>query len=280
MVLLTDGEDLEKSGVQTAQSLAEKGVMIFTGGRRHPAGSPIRLVNELEFPSSCGTRPERRAKATLTKPRSPQLRRRRMRGYQPLGTLARAWKRCAGRWRTRAGRQPAKSAIAVSVVSSRWLCTTFPAWSRKNSETPSSFTSRMGLPAAVPTPTVKIMTPFLPATARLDAGLLQILPVGEQHHDLAAIVLFHRPIGFIQGASRCPCPARACLLASTASRASRKRVIIKRQRTLQKRLAREGHQAHAPAPVPLHEIQDRILGAGQAVRLHVGRQHAAGNNPG
>ena len=46
MVLLTDGEDLEKSGVRTAQELAQKGIVVFAIGVGTAAGSPIRIVNE------------------------------------------------------------------------------------------------------------------------------------------------------------------------------------------------------------------------------------------
>ncbi len=41
MVLLTDGEDLEKAGVETANKLAEKGVVVFTVGVGTPAGSVV-----------------------------------------------------------------------------------------------------------------------------------------------------------------------------------------------------------------------------------------------
>lgn len=46
LVLVTDGEDLEKSGVKEAQTLAEKGIVIHTIGVGTAAGSPIRIVNE------------------------------------------------------------------------------------------------------------------------------------------------------------------------------------------------------------------------------------------
>jgi len=46
LVLLTDGEDLEKSGVQAAEALAKKGVMIFTVGVGTPSGSELHFVNE------------------------------------------------------------------------------------------------------------------------------------------------------------------------------------------------------------------------------------------
>ncbi len=41
MVLVTDGEDLEKTGIARARQLADKGVVVFTIGVGTPAGSPI-----------------------------------------------------------------------------------------------------------------------------------------------------------------------------------------------------------------------------------------------
>jgi Ca-activated chloride channel family protein len=46
MVLITDGEDLEKSGVQTAAALAKKGVVVFTVGVGTPSGSEIQIFND------------------------------------------------------------------------------------------------------------------------------------------------------------------------------------------------------------------------------------------
>jgi Ca-activated chloride channel homolog len=45
VVLLTDGEDLEKSGVATAKSLGTNGVVVYTVGVGTPLGSEIRMVN-------------------------------------------------------------------------------------------------------------------------------------------------------------------------------------------------------------------------------------------
>jgi Ca-activated chloride channel homolog len=45
VVLVTDGEDLEKGGVQTAQSLATNGVVVFTIGVGSPAGTDIQVRN-------------------------------------------------------------------------------------------------------------------------------------------------------------------------------------------------------------------------------------------
>jgi Ca-activated chloride channel family protein len=46
LVVLTDGEDLEKGGVRTAEQLAKKGVVVFTVGVGTPAGAEIQLLNE------------------------------------------------------------------------------------------------------------------------------------------------------------------------------------------------------------------------------------------
>ena len=46
MILVTDGEDLEKSGVTTAKALAEKGIMVHTIGVGTAGGSPIKILND------------------------------------------------------------------------------------------------------------------------------------------------------------------------------------------------------------------------------------------
>jgi Ca-activated chloride channel family protein len=46
LILLTDGEDLEKSGIKTAEALAKKGVVVFTVGVGTPAGAELHFVNE------------------------------------------------------------------------------------------------------------------------------------------------------------------------------------------------------------------------------------------
>ena len=45
VVLLTDGEDLEKSGIAAAKRLATSGVVVFTIGVGTPAGKEIQTVN-------------------------------------------------------------------------------------------------------------------------------------------------------------------------------------------------------------------------------------------
>jgi hypothetical protein len=46
MVLVSDGEDLEKAGITQAKNLGENGTVIYTVGVGTPAGSPIQIVNE------------------------------------------------------------------------------------------------------------------------------------------------------------------------------------------------------------------------------------------
>jgi Ca-activated chloride channel homolog len=46
LVLLTDGEDLEKSGIRVAEQLAKQGVVVFTVGVGTPTGAEIEFVNE------------------------------------------------------------------------------------------------------------------------------------------------------------------------------------------------------------------------------------------
>jgi Ca-activated chloride channel family protein len=45
-VVLTDGEDLEKGGVRTAEALAKEGVVVFTVGVGTASGAEIEFVNE------------------------------------------------------------------------------------------------------------------------------------------------------------------------------------------------------------------------------------------
>lgn len=46
LILLTDGEDLEKGGIKQAEDLAKKGVVIFTIGVGTPAGAEIQFLTE------------------------------------------------------------------------------------------------------------------------------------------------------------------------------------------------------------------------------------------
>ncbi len=46
LVLITDGEDLEKGGIRMAESLAKKGVVIFTIGVGTPAGAELKVTDD------------------------------------------------------------------------------------------------------------------------------------------------------------------------------------------------------------------------------------------
>jgi Ca-activated chloride channel homolog len=46
LVLLTDGEDLEKGGITTAAALAKQGVVVFALGVGTPTGAQIQILNE------------------------------------------------------------------------------------------------------------------------------------------------------------------------------------------------------------------------------------------
>ena len=46
LILVTDGEDLEKKGVTKAKELADNGIVVYTIGVGTTAGSPIQFVNE------------------------------------------------------------------------------------------------------------------------------------------------------------------------------------------------------------------------------------------
>ena len=50
IILVTDGEDLQKDGVKTAEALAKKGVEVFSVGVGTPAGAEIRVLNERGIP--------------------------------------------------------------------------------------------------------------------------------------------------------------------------------------------------------------------------------------
>jgi Ca-activated chloride channel homolog len=45
LILLSDGEDLEKSGVKTARALAQNGIQVFAIGVGTPAGTPIQTID-------------------------------------------------------------------------------------------------------------------------------------------------------------------------------------------------------------------------------------------
>ena len=87
LVLLTDGEDLEQTGVRTAGELAKKGLVVFAVGVGTPAGSQIQFVNEQGVP---GVVRDERGQVVLSRLDEATLQAiaQATRGvYQPLGPL-------------------------------------------------------------------------------------------------------------------------------------------------------------------------------------------------
>jgi Ca-activated chloride channel family protein len=87
MVLLTDGEDLEKTGINTAQQLASQGVVVFTVGVGTASGSAIQIttpqgITGLLRDQKGGLVQSRLDEATLRAIAETTHGR-----YQPLGTL-------------------------------------------------------------------------------------------------------------------------------------------------------------------------------------------------
>jgi Ca-activated chloride channel family protein len=87
IVLLTDGEDLEKSGVRTAESLAEEGIVVFAVGVGTEAGADIRVLNEqgqLDFVRDSSGQPVRSRLDETTLRKIAQTTKG---NYYPLGPL-------------------------------------------------------------------------------------------------------------------------------------------------------------------------------------------------
>src|SRR5260221_7410799 len=110
-----------------------------------------------------------------------------------------------------------------------------------------------------------------------NARLFEILPVGEQDHDFAAVVLLHRPIALIESAPDVRARDRDGLLVLSQEGLA-EGVIVERERALQKGLARKGDQPHSASPMTLHKIENRILVAPEPIRPYVLRQHAPETN--
>jgi Ca-activated chloride channel family protein len=87
MVMLTDGEDLEKSGVRTAEALAQKGILIFTVGIGTAAGSPIAIVNEQGAPDFVRDENGKVVQSRLDEAGLAEIAKVTRGSYHPLGTL-------------------------------------------------------------------------------------------------------------------------------------------------------------------------------------------------
>jgi Ca-activated chloride channel family protein len=87
LVLLTDGEDLEKGGIKVAETLAKQGVVVFTVGVGTPAGSEIQLVNEQGRPELVHDNKGEVVQSHLDEPTLRQIARLTHGAYYPLGPV-------------------------------------------------------------------------------------------------------------------------------------------------------------------------------------------------
>jgi Ca-activated chloride channel family protein len=87
LVLITDGEDLEKAGVRTAERLAKEGVVIFTIGVGTPAGSEIQIINEQGRPEFVRDSKGEMVRSRLDEPTLRNIAQTTHGAYYPLGPL-------------------------------------------------------------------------------------------------------------------------------------------------------------------------------------------------
>jgi Ca-activated chloride channel family protein len=87
LVLVTDGEDLEKSGVATAKSLADKGIVVHAIGVGTANGSAIRVVNERGVPELLRDRDGGIVQSRLDETTLTEIAQATHGTYQPLGPL-------------------------------------------------------------------------------------------------------------------------------------------------------------------------------------------------
>lgn len=87
MVLVTDGEDLEQTGVRTAQQLAQERVVIFTIGVGTPLGSTIQYLNDQGVPQLVRDRQGNPVQSRLDEQTLRAIAEATGGSYQPLGYL-------------------------------------------------------------------------------------------------------------------------------------------------------------------------------------------------
>jgi Ca-activated chloride channel homolog len=87
LVLLTDGEDLEHSGVRTAETLAKQGVVVFTVGVGTPAGGEIQLLNDQGRPELVRDSRGEAVRSRLDEPILRNIAQATHGAYYPLGPL-------------------------------------------------------------------------------------------------------------------------------------------------------------------------------------------------
>jgi len=87
LVLLTDGEDLEKGGVRTAEELTKNGVVVFTIGIGTPAGSEIQILTEQGKPELVRNSKGEVVRSRLDEPTLRAIAQATHGAYYPLGSI-------------------------------------------------------------------------------------------------------------------------------------------------------------------------------------------------
>ncbi len=107
---------------------------------------------------------------------------------------------------------------------------------------------------------------------RFQRAVVVVLAVGEQHERLVMILFFERLERLVNRRRQ----RRAALwnrVHIQRLHALLERRVVNRQRTFQKRIARERHQAHAVSAGTLHQFQRGQLRPRQPVRRNVRCEH-------
>src|SRR6516164_5519936 len=87
LILLTDGEDLEKGGIRTAEDLAKNGVVVFTLGIGTPAGSEIQILTEQGKPELVRDSKGEVVRSRLDEPTLRSIAQATHGAYYPLGAI-------------------------------------------------------------------------------------------------------------------------------------------------------------------------------------------------
>jgi Ca-activated chloride channel family protein len=87
LVLLTDGEDLEKGGVRTAEDLAKKEVVVFTTGVGTPAGAEIQILTDQGKPELVRDSKGEVVRSRLDEPTLRAIAQTTHGAYYPLGAI-------------------------------------------------------------------------------------------------------------------------------------------------------------------------------------------------
>ena len=104
VILLTDGEDLEKSGIKKAEALAKEGVMVFTVGVGTPAGAIIQTLNEQGQPTLMRDKSGEVVRSRLDETTLRAIAAATHGDYRPLGALGEGLARLRGAIEYRPGR--------------------------------------------------------------------------------------------------------------------------------------------------------------------------------